>query len=197
MSLTFTCFAFLQVIAGATSSIWATSCVAIFLFVAFKERLLLLLHYFLLVLPCCDFSWCLFCLVSCLICLHWKSACYINLRLLVFVPVDSFAYFFASYLLIHIYITLQTSCLPSIPPYDPLWPAWPSPPTSWFFALCTCVTKHPLLTHLGIFLPCFCPHPCQCIHSRPSEPLCTHLHASASFFDSPPKTWCPGKFPRP
>ena len=74
----------MQVAAGATSSIWMTSCARISLFVGFADGLLCFLCCLLFLLPCCSIFWCCFCSVQCLIFLHCKSAGYTNLCLLVF-----------------------------------------------------------------------------------------------------------------
>ena len=66
-----------------------------------------------------------------------------------------------------------------------------------FFALCACVTKYFLITHLGIFLPCFYFPPYPCINAHAWESIYTHLNSSASLFDKLTKTWCSGKFTRP
>ena len=80
--------------------------------------------------------------------------------------------------------------VPSSPPWQPL-------PTYWIFPLCADIQKHVLNDCLRLFLPCFCLPPCLCIHSHSSAPICTHLYPSLTLFAKPPKTWCPGKFPRP
>ena len=67
----------------------------------------------------------------------------------------------------------------------------------WLLLLLLHIQKHVLLANSGIFFPCFCFDTCLCIHPHPSEPICTHLHPFVSLFIDPPKTWCPGKFPRP
>ena len=56
---------------------------------------------------------------------------------------------------------------------------------------------HAFLTHLLLFLSCFCFPLCPCIHPHPSAPMYAHLHPLTSLFAKLAKTWCPGKFPRP
>ena len=66
-----------------------------------------------------------------------------------------------------------------------------------FFALCARVVKHVWLTHLLLLLPRFCVPPWPHIQTHPSEPIYIHLHPFTPLFAKVPKTWCPGKFPRP
>ena len=72
--------------------------------------------------------------------------------------------------------TLHTSFLTAIALSDPLYPPWPSLRTACFFVLCACVAKCTLLTHLLLFLPCFCFPP---VPSHPTAPIGTDLYSSA------------------
>ena len=51
--------------------------------------------------------------------------------------------------------------------------------------------------HFQIFFCCFTFPSCPQAPPHPSASIFTHLHPSVPVFASPPKTSCPGKFPRP
>ena len=71
------------------------------------------------------------------------------------------------------------------------------PKTSLIFCHDHALPNIVLRVHLYIFLCCFTFPPCPHALLHPSTPICTHLHPSLALFVNPPKTSCPGKFPRP
>ena len=141
--------------------------------------------------------YCFFWLISCLLNLIYKSVDYIILRSLVFVFFGTVVCFDALHLHIHMHYPTLTPCYTQIPLNTPPRARYPSLPPSLFFWACACFTKRPHLAHLGLFSPCFCLPPCLWVHTHPYKPHFIHLHPSTPFFAKHPKTWCPGKFPRP
>ena len=71
------------------------------------------------------------------------------------------------------------------------------PKTSLIFCHDHALPNIVLRVHLYIFLCCFTFPPCPHALLHPSTPICAHLHPSLTLFANPPKTSCPGKFPRP
>ena len=167
----------MQVVAGATSEFWVTSCARISLFVASAARLLLLLCYMFFRLPWYRFSWCFFHLVSCLLFLLWKSVGYTIFCLLVFVCFGAVVCFFAFYIRIHIYIIPLARWSAIIPSLNPLWPPRLSLPTTWCFV----ARAHAWKTCTDYwFLPRFSLFSSVPVQLRPSTPLQTPAHPSGA-----------------
>ena len=169
----------MQVVAGATSEFWVTSCARISLFVASAARLLLLLCCMFFRLPWYRFSWCFFRLVSCLLFLLWKSVGYTIFCLLVFVCFGAVVCFFAFYIRIHIYIIPLARWSAIIPSLNPLWPPRLSLPTTWCFVArhhtCKICPDSRFLTRFPLFS-------CPPVRIHPIASLQTHLHPSGAIF---------------
>ena len=178
----------LQVVGGATSSFWATCIRFGFVFFVLKTFLdVYFVHFNLLYLVVeflmfffDSFRACFFCSEN---------------QLTTSICACSFSFFLAP-----LFVLLLSICLSTFIPYcTPLAiPKFLDTILSEhhnhrcrlpaFFSLCAYITKHPLLAHLGLCLPCFCFPPCPCIHPHPSETIYIHLHPYTPIFAKLPKT---------
>ena len=128
---------------------------------------LLNLFYLLLTFSC--FVW----LVLWFLVFAWKSVVHNNLRSFTFAFFGVVGCFFAFPLLIHMHSPPRIPCYTQILLNAPPRTRYPSLPPSLFFSLRACLTKRPLLTHVGHFFPSFCFCPWVWVRVHPSKPLCT------------------------
>ena len=71
------------------------------------------------------------------------------------------------------------------------------PQVSLILLQCHVLPNIVICTHFRISFCCFAFPSCPQVPLHPSASICTHLHPFLPLFHYPPKTSCPGKFPRP